>query len=108
MTVARERVPEPLLVPFGQKGLYDHFGVTTVDIMRHVFLNWPTRGSYDTKIASVDRPDLVWNYPPPYPPDLYWGGALNALRVILHPEIVSKREMSAYLLELGECSLLSS
>ena len=76
--------------------------------MRHVFLNWPTRGSYDSKMASIDRPDLIWKYPPTYPTELYWGGALNALRVILHPEIVSKREMSAYLLELGECSLLSS
>ena len=32
-TTFRERVPEPLLVPFGQKGLYDHFRVTTFDTL---------------------------------------------------------------------------
>ncbi len=107
-SVVQERVPEPLLLPFGQMGLYDHFRVTTLDIMRHVTLTWPRRGKYDPDVASEEVSDLMWDYPPTYPTELYWAGALNAMRVILHHEVVPAREMSAYLLEMGECSLISS
>lgn len=107
-SVVQERVPEPLLLPFGQLGLYDHFRVTTLDIMRHIILTWPRRGKYDPDVPSEEVSDLVWDYPPTYPTELYWAGALNALRVILHHEVVPAREMSAYLLEMGECALISS
>lgn len=107
-SVVQERVPEPLLLPFGQMGLYDHFRVTTLDIMRHVLLTWPRRGKYDPDVPSEELADFVWDYPPLYPTEIYWAGALNALRVILHHEVVPAREMSAYLLEMGECALISS
>jgi len=107
-SVVHERVPEPLLAPFGQMGLYDHFRVTTLDIMRHVVLTWPRRGKYDPDTPSEEIADLVWEYPPLYPTELYWAGALNALRVILHHEIVPSRELAAYLLEMGQCALISS
>lgn len=107
-TVVQQRVPEPLMAPFGSTGLYDHFRVTTFDIMRHVFLTWPRRGKYDPDVPSEEPPDLIWEYPPLYPTEIYWSGALNALRAILHPEVVSPRELSAYLLEMGEGALMSS
>lgn len=107
-SVVQQRVPEPILVPFGQTGLYDHFRVTTFDIMRHVVLQWPNRGKYDTGIPTGEVPDLIWQYPPTYPTEIYWSGALNALRGVLHPEVVSASELSAYLLEMGECALISS
>ena len=77
-SVVQERVPQPILVPFGQTGLYDHFRVTTFDIMRHVTLQWPNRGTYDQGLRSTELPDLIWEYPPRYPTEIYWSGALNA------------------------------
>jgi len=107
-TMVNERVPEPLLVDFGSTSLYDYFRITTIDIGRHVNVVWPRRGVYDPDVPSQEPPDLVWSYPPTYPTELYWAGALQTLRALLHPEAVSAREVSCYLLELGECGLLGS
>jgi len=107
-TVVHERIPEPLLVDFGSTSLYDYFRITTVDIMRHVNVLWPRRGVYDPDVPSEEPPDLVWSYPPAYATELYWAGALNTLRAILHPEVVSARELACYILEIGECGLTGS
>ncbi len=107
-TVVQERVPEPLLSDFGSTSLYDYFRITTVDIMRHVVVMWPKKGEYDPDVPQVEPPDMVWKYPPTYPTELYWMGALNTMRGHLHPEVVSHRELACYIVGLGEPGLLGS
>ncbi|MHC4606848.1 MAG: HEAT repeat domain-containing protein [Planctomycetota bacterium] len=95
--------------------LYDYFGVTTEDIMRHLSPPLGTAGE-NKAMEGTDRGGPVatgkkatgpgeWRiefvYPPKTPIEMAWFIIMAALRAQLHPEVVSKLEAGAYLLRMG-------
>jgi HEAT repeat protein len=85
-------------------GLYDHFRITTHDIMSHVSVKLPksTGAVSPDDVATGGAPFAALNYPPELPAELFWMAAMAYLRHLLHPEVVPWPETAVYLLELGE------
>ncbi len=96
------RPPEPY--SYGVTNLYAYFGVTTVDIMSHIKLEFPT-GGLGRKGEASGGTSIPWVYPPYMTTETAWIGAAGCLRAILHPEVVSVPEIVAHLCEVGEPSL---
>lgn len=51
---------------------------------------------------------ISMRYPPVYPTELCWIAIANCLRSSLHPELMNNMEASAYLVEIGEPSLVGA
>ena len=92
---------------FGITNLYQYFGVTTRDIMNHIDVKPPKYlplASND--VATGGGSGVKWLYPPDMPIELVWIGVAGCMRAILHPELVSVPETTAYLCEVGEPTLV--
>jgi HEAT repeat protein len=130
-TVMRPAVPPP--VGYATVNLYSFFRVKTHDIMTHFKVNIPERKPVPPPpppppiISTGERGNSTNNagkqpaapaggatfesgieskYIPPLPGELVWIGIATCLRSQLHPEILSIPESLAYLIEIGEPSLV--
>lgn len=99
--------PRPVVIP--AQGLYGFFNILTPDLGIEVVFGSPAvtrspnRGDVTT---GPEIPELAFDYPPAFPTELVWDGLCTALRMQLHPEIISDSSTYAHLLSLGEpCTL---
>lgn len=125
-TVLRPAVPPP--VGYATVNLYSFFRVKTHDIMNHFKVNLPERKPVPPapppppiigtgeRGTSGKKPEvgggafesgIESKYIPPLPGELVWIGIATCLRSQLHPEVLSMPESLAYLLEIGEPSLVA-
>jgi hypothetical protein len=128
-TVIRPAVPPP--VGYASVNLYNFFRVKTHDIMTHFKVNLPENkpvppsppppGDIVTGKSAVgargEKPPegapsefkhgIESNYIPPYPGELVWIGIATCLRSMLHPEAMSTPESLAYMVEIGEPTLVA-
>ncbi len=112
---------KPPKMDFSVQNLYAYFGITTVDIMNHLKVSIPEVTRFPSSVGEDDRRTgpvitgknvpkrapgatawtIQWNYQPEYPVELVWDAVTCALRLIMHPEIISYPEIKAHLLALG-------
>jgi hypothetical protein len=126
-TVLRPAVPPP--VGYATVNLYSFFRVKTHDIMNHFKVNIPERkpvppapapppiiGTGERGTSGGKKPEgapatfesgLESKYIPALPGELVWLGIATCLRSQLHPEVISIPESLAYLIEIGEPSLVA-
>lgn len=122
---------KPPAMGFTSVNLYNFLRVRTHDIMTHFKVEIPKRTGKPVGVPAEpptfrtgdsaggtpkkpkDRPQklepgIQSNYTPPIPGELAWIGIANCLRTLLHPEVVSIPEIIAYLVEIGDPSLVGA
>jgi HEAT repeat protein len=129
-TIVQGPKVKPPAMGFTSVNLYNFLRVKTHDIMTHFTVKIPMRTGRPVgvpedpptfrtgdaaggAVSKKDRPQslesgILSNYTPPVPGELAWIGIANCLRTILHPELVCTPEVIAYLVEIGDPSLVGA
>jgi len=131
-TIVQGPKVKPPAMGFTSVNLYNFLRVKTHDIMTHFTVKIPMRSGKPVgvpeepptfrtgdkaagaePVSKKDRPQTLEpgiqsNYTPPVPGELAWIGIANCLRTILHPELVCIPEVLAYLVEIGDPSLVGA
>ncbi len=111
---------KPPRMDFSVQNLYSYFDIKTTDIMTHLQVSIPKVKRFPKEVGKETETGPVvtgknvpkrspgaaswiieWNYQPEYPAELVWDGVTCAIRLIMHPEIISYPEIKAHLIEVG-------
>lgn len=98
----------PRMVAIPAQGLYGYFNIGTPDLVNHINYRSPEIQRAPNQGPVITGPEnfAAFAYPPVYPTELVWDGLCTALRLQLHPEIISETGSMAHLLALGEPAVL--
>ncbi|MHC4608598.1 MAG: HEAT repeat domain-containing protein, partial [Planctomycetota bacterium] len=75
--------------------------ITTIDLPMHLPKLRPPKGKASDEVPTGGQ-NVVWEYPPVMSSSLYWYTVAVYLRQMLHPALVSEKELVQFLVELGE------
>lgn len=119
--VSAKLTPPPM--GYTSINLYNFLRVKTHDIMTHFTVKVPDRNPVPVKVPGDNTIDtgnaggkssrkiesgMEGKYPPKVPGELVWIAIANCLRTVLHAELMNEAETLAYLIELGEPSLVAA
>ena len=83
-----------------------NFRILTMDLIGHIGGGLPNQPP--GPVTTTPSADLDSDFPPPYPPELFWDGVLTCLRKQLHPEVVSELAATTHLIAIGQPAVVGA